>query len=108
VRVASLQKNETWKRGTCLEKLSDRSYLVKPEGNGQAVRRNRELLKPAEKPTVPIPEPEPVPEEESQPVSNRTQSAVPEGKQTVEKTPSAVQKTRTREVKLPQDSKNVT
>ncbi|KAL9976934.1 hypothetical protein ACROYT_G014281 [Oculina patagonica] len=50
VRVAPLQKNETWKRGTCLEKSSGRSYLVKPEGNGQVVRRNREFLKPAKKP----------------------------------------------------------
>jgi len=49
VQVAPLQKNVTWKRGTCLEKFSDRSYLVKPEGNGQAVHQNRELLKPAEK-----------------------------------------------------------
>jgi len=77
VRVAPLQKNVTWKRGTCLEKLSDRSYLVKREGNGQAIHRNREFLEPAEKTTVPIPDSvphkpvsEPVPVKESQPVSN--------------------------------------
>ena len=108
VRVAPLQKNETWKQGTCLEKLSDRSYLVKPEGNGQVVRQNREFLKPSEKPAVPAsdsvshkPVSEPVPVEESQPLSNNTQSVVPEGKQTVAKTPPAVLKTRTRVVKLP-------
>ena len=111
VRVAPLQKNETWKRGTCLEKLSDRSYLIKPEGNSQAIRRNREFLKPAEKPAVPAsdsdchdpvarPVAEPVPVEESQPSSYTTQSAVPEGKQTIAKRP-AVQKTRTRVVKMP-------
>ena len=112
MRVAPLQKNETWKRGTCQEKLSDRSYLVKSEGNNQAVRRNREFLKPAEKPAVPTsdsvshkplsePVPEPVPVEERQPLSNNTQSVVPGGKQTAAKTPPAVQKTRTRVVKLP-------
>ena len=100
VRVAPLQKNETWKQGTCLEKLSDRSYLVKPEGNGQAVRRNREFLKPAEKATVLIPH-KPVPVKESQSASNNTQSAVPEGKQSVAKTPPAVKTTRTRVVKMP-------
>ena len=107
VRVAPLQKNDTWKRGTCPEKLSDRSYLVKPEGNGQVVHRNREFLKPSEKPAVPAsdsvshkPVPEPVPVEESQPLSNNTQSVVPEGKQTVTKRPPAVLKTRTRVAKI--------
>lgn len=101
VWVVPLQKNETWKQGTCLEKLSDRSYLVKPEGNSQAVCWNWEFLKPSEKPAVPTsdwvshkPVSEPVPVEESQPLSNGTQSVFPEEKQTIAKT-------RTRVVELP-------
>ena len=53
VRVAPLQKNETWKPGTCLKKLSDRSYLVKTSGSSQVIRRNREFLNPAEKQACP-------------------------------------------------------
>ena len=65
-------------------------------------------LKLPEKPAVPAsdsvsqkPVAQPVPVEESQPSSNITQSVVPDGKQTVAKTPPAVQRTRTRVVKLP-------
>lgn len=43
VRVAG-QRNKTWEAGTCVEKLSDRSYMV--EVNGAIIRRNREALKP--------------------------------------------------------------
>lgn len=43
VRVAG-QRNKTWEAGTCVEKLSDRSYMV--EVNGAIIRRNRETLKP--------------------------------------------------------------
>lgn len=45
VRVAG-QRNKTWEAGTCVEKLSDRSYMV--EVNGAIIRRNREALKPRE------------------------------------------------------------
>ena len=40
VRVAG-QRNKTWEPGTCVEKLSDRSYMV--EVNGAIIRRNREV-----------------------------------------------------------------
>jgi len=43
VRVAG-QQNKIWEAGTCVEKLSDSSYLV--EVNGGTVRRNREALRP--------------------------------------------------------------
>ena len=43
VRVAG-QRKKTWEAGTCVEKLSDRSYMV--EVNGAIIRRNREALKP--------------------------------------------------------------
>ena len=43
VRVAG-QRSKTWEAGTCVQKLSDRSYMV--EVNGATVRRNREALRP--------------------------------------------------------------
>jgi len=43
VRVAG-QQNKIWEAGTCVEKLSDSSYLV--EVNGGTVHRNREALRP--------------------------------------------------------------
>lgn len=43
VRVAS-QKNKTWDRGTCVQKLSDRSYAV--QASGEIMRRNRHDLRP--------------------------------------------------------------
>ena len=43
IRVAS-QKNKTWDVGKCVKKLSDRSYLVKL--NGEVMRRNRQALRP--------------------------------------------------------------
>ena len=55
VGVASLQKNDVWKRGTCIEKLSDRSYVVQTDADNHLVRRNRAFLKPAEKPAPPTP-----------------------------------------------------
>ena len=44
VRVAPLRKNQTWKQGTCTEKLSDRSYVVQLGG----------ILKPAREPSVQV------------------------------------------------------
>ena len=43
VRVAG-QRNKVWEAGTCVQKLSDRSYLV--EVNGNTLRRNRQALRP--------------------------------------------------------------
>jgi len=43
VRVSG-QRNKTWEAGTCVQKLSDRSYLVEVSGN--TLRLNREALRP--------------------------------------------------------------
>ena len=43
VRIAG-QRSKSWEPGTCVQKLSDRSYLV--EINGSTLRRNREALRP--------------------------------------------------------------
>ena len=48
VRVAPLQRHQSWKTGTCVEKLSDRSYLVKT--SERTVRRNRHFLRTQEQP----------------------------------------------------------
>ena len=45
VRIAG-QRNKIWEAGTCVQKLSDLSYLV--EVNGNTLRRNREALRPRE------------------------------------------------------------
>ena len=39
VRVAPQERNQPWKSGTCVKKLSDRSYLV--ETSSETLRRNR-------------------------------------------------------------------
>ena len=90
VRVAPNQRGKPWEAGNCMEKLSDRSYLV--EMNGELLRRNRQSIKPvkvpskepandlqaqpkvdsARKPQVP-PAPEPV---VSQPVLRRSQRVI--------------------------------
>ena len=98
VRVAPLQKNENWKMGTCLEKLLDRSYLVKTDASSQVLCRNREFLKPAEKLTV---IPKPVEGEESQPSNRETPTVVPEDKQPTATSHPPVKATRTRETKPP-------
>lgn len=51
IRVAPLQRNQSWKTGTCIKKLSDRSYIVKTSSDNQVFRRNQEFLKPAAQPT---------------------------------------------------------
>ena len=48
VRIQPLWKNQTWKEATCIEKLSDRSYVVK-SGN-EFFRRNRQFPRPASEP----------------------------------------------------------
>ena len=45
VRVAPQERNQPWKSGTCVKKLSDRSYLV--ETSSETLQRNRQSLKPA-------------------------------------------------------------
>lgn len=45
VKVAPLHKSQIWKTGTCLQQLSDRSYLVQMDK--EVVRRNRAAVKPA-------------------------------------------------------------
>ena len=52
VKVPQLCKNQTWEKGTCTEKLLDRSYIV--QSGGITFRRNRQLLKPARKPSVQV------------------------------------------------------
>ena len=44
VRITD-KRNKTWELGKCLAKLSDRSYLV--QADGEAVRRNREDIRPS-------------------------------------------------------------
>ena len=95
IRVAPLQKNQTWKTGTCIEKLSDRSYVVKTNLDNQVLRRNREFLKPTEQPAT---QTQPIVVTESQPAKHDVQTPVPEQKSTPSRLP-AVKKTRTRAVK---------
>ena len=45
MRVAPQERNQPWKSGRCVKKLSDRSYLV--ETSSETLRRNRQSLKPA-------------------------------------------------------------
>lgn len=53
VQVAPYQHHKTWETGVCVDKLSDRSYLL--QSHGQLLRRNREDIKPA----TPISTPDP-------------------------------------------------
>ena len=84
--------------GTCLEKLSNRSYLVKTDASSQVLRRNREFLKPAEKPTVIT---KTVEVEESQPSNRETLTVVPEDKQPTATSHPPVKAARTRVIKPP-------
>ena len=64
VRLSPLQQGKPWKVETCIEKLSDRSYMV--EAHGELFRRNRHDLKPTqENPPADRPEPVPQPASES-------------------------------------------
>ena len=54
VRVAPSRRNENWKKGTYLDKLYDRSYLVKNDADNQVLRRNREFLRPTKKLAMPV------------------------------------------------------
>ena len=97
IRLAPVQKNQTWKTGTCIEKLSDRRYAVKTNLDNQVLRRNREFLKPTEQPAT---QTRPVVVTESQPAKHDVQTPVPEQKSTQSCLP-AVKKTHTRVVKPP-------
>ena len=48
VRVAPTERSKPWKSATCVQKLSDRSYLVR--SSKETVRRNRQSLKPTSPP----------------------------------------------------------
>ena len=101
VRIAPLQKNQTWKTGTCIEKLSDRSYVVKTNSDSQVLRGNREFLKPAEQPAATTQQ-QTVVVTESLPTKRDVQTPLPEQKHMSTPSPlAAVKKTRTRVVKPP-------
>ena len=96
--MAPLQKNDVWKRGTCIGKLSDRSYVVQTDADNHLVRRNRAFLKPAEKPAPPAPSSKPVDLSKSQLSRDSSKPAtVPEHKPIS----PAVKRTRTRIIKPP-------
>ena len=98
VRVAPLQKNNVWKRGTCVEKLSDRSYVVQTDADNHLVRRNRAFLKPAEKPAAPTPSSKPVDVTESQPSDHSSSPATVLEHKTIS---PKVKRTSTRIIKPP-------
>ena len=98
VRVAPLQTNDVWKRGTCIEKLSDRPYVVQTDAENHLARRNRAFLKPAEKPAPLSLSSKPVDLSESQPSRHSSKPAtVPEHKPIS----PAVKRTRARTIKPP-------
>lgn len=88
VRIAPLQKNQTWKTGTCIEKLSDRSYVVKTNSDSQVLRRNREFLKPAEQPAATT-QRQTVVVTESLPTKRDVQTPLPEQKAYVYTVPTS-------------------
>ncbi|PFX28376.1 Retrovirus-related Pol polyprotein from transposon 17.6 [Stylophora pistillata] len=105
VRVAPLQRNQSWKTGTYIKKLSDRSYVVKTSSDNQVFRRNREFLKPA---TRPAEQPKPVESSDSQlkksvsqPSKQAVKSANHGPKPTMTSQTVSLKKTRTRVVKPP-------
>ena len=98
VRVAPLQKNDVWKSGTCVEKLSDRSYVVQTAADNHFVRQNRAFLKPAEKPAPLTPSSKPVVVSESQPSDHSSSPATVPDHKTIS---PMVKRTRTRIIKPP-------
>lgn len=116
VRIQPLRKNQTWKEATCVDKLSDRSYVVK-SGN-EFFRRNRQFLRPAAEPSpterritkAGSPEPKVTHKHMENPKVPKSPSKLASPKQgSVEGTVatetqvpvSASQKTRTRSIRLP-------
>ena len=63
VRLSLLQRGKPWKAGTCIEKLSDRSYMV--EADRELFLRNRHDLKWTQE-NPPADRPEPVPQSASE------------------------------------------
>lgn len=63
VRLSLLQRGKPWKAGTCIEKLSDRSYMV--EADRELFQRNRHDLKWTQE-NPPADRPEPVPQSASE------------------------------------------
>ena len=105
IRVAPLQRTLSRETGTCIKKLSDRSYVVKTSSDNQVFRRNREFLKPAAQPTQ---QPKPVESSDSQlsksvnqPSKPDVNSANHEPKPILTPQTVPVKKTRTRVVKPP-------
>ena len=45
-----MRKNQIWKQATCVEKLSDRSYVV--QSGNETIKRNRQFLRPAVEPAT--------------------------------------------------------
>ena len=92
VMLAPLRRNDTWKRGTCTEKLSDRSYMVKADGSDRSLRRNRVFLRPA--PDVEV-------NEEVQVPQNSAQAEEPAPLVQEQQDVQSERRTRTRQVKMP-------
>ena len=114
VRMAPLRKNQTWKQATCVEKLSDRSYVV--QSGNETIRRNRQFLRPAvepatvEKQSTNVGTPESrenrkemprVPELPAKPTGPEQGSADGSVAEDTKATLSASQKTRTRSIRPP-------
>ena len=114
VRMQPLRKNQTWKEATCIEKLSDRSYVVK-SGN-EFFRRKRQFLRPAAEPSptekhstkTGSQEPQAahednskVPKSPSKPASPKQGSSEGTVATETQVPVSASQKTRTRSIRLP-------
>jgi len=97
VRLAPLQIGSPWKAGACVEKLSDRSYMLKADG--QLFRRNRHDLNPTqENPTAD--RPEPVPKPVPEPVSQSTSESYISPAATPAPSP-VVRRTSPRDIKRP-------
>ena len=98
VRVAPLQKNDVWRRGTCVEKLSNRSYIVQTDADNNLFRLNRAFLESVEKPAPTTPSSKPVDVSENQPSDRSSSPATVPETRTISPT---VERTRTRIIKPP-------
>ena len=103
--MTPLQRNQSWKTGTCIKKLSDRFYVVKTSSDNQIFLRNREFLKPAAQPTE---QPKPVESSDNQlskgvnqPSKHDVNSTNHEPKPILTPQTVPVKKNRTRVVKPP-------
>ena len=86
VRLAPTHRGSSWKTGTCVQKLSDRSCLV--ETAGEVSRRNRQAIRPikeapaAEDANQPAKEDAPQPESASKPSSYAAAADSPPARRT--------------------------